>query len=290
MTITLTTPTPDALHRAVTTLREWQHDESPTQLHPGDLGWYWRTGTEATAAAVRIWTSSGRVLAIGLLDGPDLFRLTTAPDAYQDGELARRLVDDITTPARGVLPPGRVNVETPEGTLVRESLSEAGWPLDDPWTPLIRDLTPPVPAPDPELRIVTVGPDLAEAFTTTHRAAFRGSPFTTDRWHAMATGSPFTEARCLLAYDTGDEPVAVVTVWSAGPSRPGLLEPMGVHHAHRRRGYGEAISVAAAAALRDLGASSALVCTPTANVAAVATYKSAGYRERPEIRDHYRPV
>jgi ribosomal protein S18 acetylase RimI-like enzyme len=80
--------------------------------------------------------------------------------------------------------------------------------------------------------------------------------------------------------------VAAVTVWLAGPGKPGLLEPMGVHREHRGRGFGTAIAVAAAAALRELGASSAIVCTPSAN--AGATYKSAGFPERPEIRDRYR--
>ncbi|MEV0501823.1 GNAT family N-acetyltransferase, partial [Streptomyces spectabilis] len=44
----------------------------------------------------------------------------------------------------------------------------------------------------------------------------------------------------------------------------------------------------AAAALRRLGSSSALVCTPSSNVGAVATYASAGFRELPEMRDRYR--
>ena len=79
--------------------------------------------------------------------------------------------------------------------------------------------------------------------------------------------------------------VATVTVWSAGPDRPGLLEPMGVHRDHRGHGHGTAICLAAAATLRDLGASSALVATPTSNQAAVATYASAGYRRLPDVTD-----
>ncbi|NUT99230.1 MAG: GNAT family N-acetyltransferase, partial [Saccharothrix sp.] len=75
---------------------------------------------------------------------------------------------------------------------------------------------------------------------------------------------------------------------SAGPGRPGLLEPMGVHRDHRGHGYGKAITVAAAAALRDMGSSSALVCTPSSNVGAVATYRSAGFEALPEVRDQIR--
>jgi len=46
-----------------------------------------------------------------------------------------------------------------------------------------------------------------------------------------------------------------------------------------------AISLAAAAALRELGASSATVCTPSSNVGAVPTYASAGFRRCPDVTD-----
>jgi ribosomal protein S18 acetylase RimI-like enzyme len=104
----------------------------------------------------------------------------------------------------------------------------------------------------------------------------------------MAAGVPYAGARCLAAYDERGDAVAAATVWSAGPGRPGLLEPMGVHPDHRGHGYGTAITLAAASALRDLGASSAIVCTPSANTAAVATYRSAGFEALPEVRDHTR--
>ncbi|MEV7890709.1 GNAT family N-acetyltransferase [Streptomyces sp. NPDC088357] len=81
-----------------------------------------------------------------------------------------------------------------------------------------------------------------------------------------------------------------MTVWSAGPGKPGLVEPMGVHTDHRARGYGRAITVAGAAALREMGSSSVRVCTPSSNVGGVATYKAAGFAARPEIADRIRKV
>jgi ribosomal protein S18 acetylase RimI-like enzyme len=101
----------------------------------------------------------------------------------------------------------------------------------------------------------------------------------------MAAGSPYASARCLLGYDEGGNPVAAVTVWSAGPEKPGLLEPMGVHRDYRGRGHGKAITVAAAAALREMGSSSAIVVTPSSNVAGVATYRSAGFQPLPAAFD-----
>ncbi|MER6805033.1 MULTISPECIES: GNAT family N-acetyltransferase [Streptomyces] len=286
MAITLGEPGADGLSEAVGVLREWQDDGAPTQLHPGDLGWFWRFGAEATAAAVRTWSRDGRILAVGLLDGPGLLRLTVAPDAQRDEELAQRLAEDVTAPERGVLPEGKVSIEAPTGALLQDLLSEDGWDSDEPWTPLRRDLAEPVE--DPGVRIEVIGPERAHVRTAVQRAAFDGSRFTDERWHAMAAGPPYADARCLVAYDDRGDAVAAATVWSAGPGRPGLLEPMGVHREHRRHGYGRAITVAAAAALRELGSSSAVVCTPSSNAGAVATYESAGFRQRPEVRDRYR--
>jgi ribosomal protein S18 acetylase RimI-like enzyme len=286
MAIVLSTPGVDGLSEAVGVLREWQYDGAPMQLHPGDLGWFWRFGAEATAAAVRTWSRNGQILAVGLLDGPELLRLTIAPDAQRDGELAQQLVEDVTEPERGVLPEGRVNIEAPRGALVQDRLSEDGWNADEPWTPLRRDLGGTVEGPS--VRIEVIGPEQAHVRTAVQRASFDKSTFTDESWHAMAVGLPYADARCLVAYDDQGNAVAAVTVWSAGPGKPGLLEPMGVHREHRGRGYGKAITVAAAAALQELGSSSAIVCTPSSNVGAVATYKSAGFQQLPEIRDKYR--
>ncbi|TLW90356.1 GNAT family N-acetyltransferase [Saccharomonospora piscinae] len=286
MATVLTTPGVAGLSETVAVLREWQDDGAPWQLHPGDLGWFWRFGAEATAAAIRTWSRDGRTLAVGLLDGPTLLRLTIAPDAMREEALARQLVADVTEPRRGVLPAGKVAVEAPTGTLFHDLLSQHGWDDAEPWTPLRRDLTEPVP--DPGVRMEVAGPECAPVWAAVLRASFDGSTFTDERWHAMAAGAPYADARCLVAYDDQDVAVAVVTVWSAGPGRPGLLEPMGVHREHRGRGHGRAITLAAAAALRELGASSAIVYTPSSNVGAVTTYRSAGFRRLPEIRDRYR--
>ncbi|GCD41675.1 GNAT family N-acetyltransferase [Streptomyces paromomycinus] len=286
MAMMLGKPGADGLDEVAAALREWQDDRAPIQLHPGDLGWYRRFGPAATAAAVRTWSRDGRMLAVGLLDSPGLLRLAIAPDARRDGQLARRLADDATGPERGVLPVGKARVDAPADALLHDLLAEDGWGADEPWTPLRRDLTEPVE--NPGVRIEVAGPRQASVRAAVQRAAFDGSTFTDGNWHAMAAGTAYADARCLIAYGDRGDAVAMVTVWSAGPGRPGLLEPMGVHREHRGRGYGKAITVAAAAALRQLGSSSALVCTPSSNTGAVATYVSAGFRRLPEVRDRYR--
>ncbi|MCU1423390.1 MAG: Acetyltransferase [Microbacteriaceae bacterium] len=283
MDITLTTPGPDQLGAVIAALRDWQHEGSPMQLHPGDLGWFQRLGAEATAAAVRMWSGGGRILAVGLLDGDDLLRMTMAPDL--DREAAVRIADDLA-PSGGVFGAGPATLELPNGALLRDVLVD--WAPDEPWSPLRRDLTDPVE--DVALHIEVTTPESAAVRAEVHRAAFDRSTFSDERWLAMAAGPAFADARCLIGYDDSGVAVAGITVWSAGPGRPGLIEPMGVHRDHRGHGYGTAISVAGAAALREVGSSSAVVATPSSNVGGIATYRAAGYEPLPERLDLRRPA
>ncbi|MGI8880538.1 MAG: GNAT family N-acetyltransferase [Jatrophihabitans sp.] len=286
MAIELSTPDVGQLGEVVSALRGWQHEGSPMQLHPGDLGWNWQFGAEATAAALRTWSRDGQLLAIGFLDGPDVLRMTVAPQVWREEELAHQVVADLSEPQRGILPAGKASVETPDGTRVKDLLSDVGWSDGEPWTPLRHDLTGPLEQTG--LRIEVIGSGQEFEFTAVHRSAWGSPRFTDELWRVMAAGLPFADARCLLAYDDQGVAVAGVTVWSAGPGKPGLIEPLGVHGAHRGRGYATAICVAAAANLKELGASSALVCTPSLLTSAVATYKSAGFQQLPERLDRSR--
>lgn len=289
MAIELRTPGVPDLPDVLDALASWQFEGAPFQLHPGDIGWFWRHGARATAEAVRVWSRDGQVLAVGLLDEPDLLRLAIAPDAHQDFELARALVGDLAAAERGVLPAGAVALELARDVAVHEVLDEAGWHREDPWSVLRHDLTA---VPEVELRVEVVGPELAPVWAAVHGAAFGGDPSdepaVLERWRAMASGAPFTDARCLVGFDARDLPVAAVTVWSAGPGRHGIIEPMGVHPQGRGHGYGRSMNIAAAAAMGDLGCSAGFVCTPSSNVGAVATYRSAGYELLHERLDRTR--
>jgi GNAT superfamily N-acetyltransferase len=279
----LSTPAVAELPAVVAELASWQVEGMPVQLHPGDVGWAWRFGADALARTLRVWTVDGTRTAIGFLDESSLVRLAIAPDSGDDEVFAAALVDDLADPSREVLGEGQVAVEARFGTAVRARLRELGWTEGEPWTPLVRDLAEPVEAPG--LRVEVVGPGHVDDRVMVQRSAFPRSTFTAERWHVMAQTPAYEQARCLVGYDERGAAVAAVTVWSAGAGRPGLLEPMGVHRDHRGRGYGRAICQAAAAALRDLGSSSATVATASANVAGVTTYAAAGYRTTGEVRD-----
>ncbi len=279
MSITMETATPGSLDEFAAAVAVWQHDGLPVQLHPGDLGWHWRLGADELARHVRVWRRGGQIVAVGFVDSAGLIRMAITPNADQDDSIVSRLMADICDPARGVLPAGAAIVEARFGSAFRELLHRSGWAADEPWTPLSRDLTEQVE--DCGLRVEVVDPNNVQDRVAVQRAAFPNSTFTAQRWSTMAAASLYRRARCLVAYAANDDAIAAVTVWSAGRGRPGMLEPMGVHRDHRGHGYGTAICVAAAAALREMGSSSATVCTPSANVGAVATYASAGLPEAP---------
>lgn len=282
MTVRLDPPGTSDLAAAIAALRGWQ-DHAAFQLHPGDLGWFARFGERRMLDTVRTWSRAGRVVAVGLLDGPDLLRLAIDPGVEEDDGLARRLIADLGDPEGGVFGAGTAYLEVPAGAGIRELLAETGWKTDEPWTPLKRDLARPVERHD--LRIEIVGPELAAERVALQRSAFENSTFTVEAWTAMAAGAAFADARDLIGLDSAGVPVAAITVWSAGPGLPGLIEPMGVHPDHRGRGHGRAITLAGAAALRELGASSATVCTRSSNLGAIATYRSAGMTALPERMD-----
>jgi ribosomal protein S18 acetylase RimI-like enzyme len=282
MGIEVSTPEVGGLRDVVAALRGWTRDRVPVQLHPGDLGWFWRFGAERTAAATRIWRQDGEIVAIGMLDEPDWLRMAIAPELQRDDELASRIVADVP----GIVVDGKVYVETPMGAMVQDLLFKDGWNPDAPWVPVRRDLRDPVP--DPGLRVDVIGAEEAHERTAVQRASFDGSTFTNQRWFAMADGEPYADARCLVLRNDLGESVAAATVWSAGPGRPGYIEPMGVHRLHRGRGYGTAMALACARALRELGSSSAYTVTPATNVGAVATYRAAGLEPLDVVRAQYR--
>ncbi|RNL77742.1 GNAT family N-acetyltransferase [Nocardioides marmorisolisilvae] len=287
MAITLETATPGSLDEVVEAVALWQHDGGGVQVHPGDLGWNWSFGADRLAQDVRFWRRDGEIVAAGMVDDESrLIRMSLSEAVGEDEEFAQRLHDDLVADA-GVLPGGVSSVEARYGPAFRDLLRRTGWTDDEPWAPLVLDLGEPVP--EHGLRIEIAGPDDVEERAAVQRAAFPTSTFSPERWHAMAAAAPYRRARCLLGYDERGNAVATTTVWSAGPGRPGLIEPLGVHHEHRGHGHGVSITRAAAVALRELGSSMATVCTPAANTGGVAAYAAAGFERLPDATDFRRP-
>lgn len=285
--ITMRVPSVEDVSSIIDVVASWQRDGLPLQVHPGDLGWYQRFGGDALASALRVWSRAGEVVAVGFLDESELIRMAVAPTIADDVTVATRITDDFVSALDQALPPGTGVVEARFGPALQHALIDQGWTRDDPWTPLHLDLSQPPAAGS--LLVEVTGHESIEDRVEVEAAAFPGSSLSAERWKQMADGHAYRHARCLVGYDRNGDPVAATTIWSAGPGRPGLIEPLGVHGDHRGRGHGVAIAHAAAASLREMGASSAMVATPSSNVAAVATYRAAGFITDGDVHDFRRP-
>lgn len=293
----MTTPSAADLPRLGAELGRWQRDDGPAPLHPGDLGWHSSIGAARTAADVRVWTRAGRLAAMGLLDGPVL-RMAVDPELGEDEAAAQQILEDLGSP--GIRDAGVAVVEARGACALRAALTREGWVADELWTTFRLDLTEPVDVTridGAKVRIITATPSMARAWMSVHRSAFTGTVPEeaelrrfADRWRVMAEG-PFAHlARHLIALDEDDEPVAVTSVWSGGAGRAGLIEPMGVRRDRTGRGYGLAITLAGLRALREIGASSAVVAAEDSNPGAMATYAAAGLTAGTAVADLKRPA
>jgi predicted N-acetyltransferase YhbS len=289
MTIEVTRPEVDDLEDLVAHLGWWQRTAGPVQLHPGDVGWFSLRGPESLASRLRVWRRDGLPIAVGLLDEPTLIRMAVAPEVDSDAAVADQMARDFGTPDAGVLPAGPVAVEARAGTALRQLLLQQGWGLGDPWIPLRLDLTdePPDVATDLGLTVEVVDDDSAGDWFAVHAAAFGGRGGVL--WEQLRQSIPFRRGRCLVGRDRSGAATACIAVWSAGRGRPGLIEPLGVHPEHRRRGFGRAMNLAAARSLRSLGASEVVVCTPQTQAGAAEAYVASGFTAEPEVCDFVRP-
>lgn len=296
MDLERSTPTPADLPAVAEFLASWQRDPWSGHLHPGDLGWHCTAGVDQTAADLRVWSVDGEPVVIGLLDGSEVLRLAVDPERAGHRMLAALVATDLDSSP--LFPCASAIVEARGATALREALADRGWVDDEPWTPMTLaleglDLTRLATS---GLQVERTGVEDADRWITVHWSAFRGTPFddvarerSLPRLRRMLAGPVADRATALLGRDAHGEAVAVICVWSAGPGRPGLVEPMGVHRGHHGKGYGVAITLAGARALLEQGASSAVVVAENSNPAALATYRSAGFRPLGVVTDMRRP-
>lgn len=287
MRIIRSTPESATLTRLADALASWQSDDAAIQLHPGDLGWFSGVGAEKTAAAIRLWSIEGRIVAIGLLDGPTTLRMAMDPDMLADRRVAEQIAIDLDTPAIGVLPAGPVAVEARGMKQLTRCLLDRGWAHGEQWSTFRWIFSEPVPPPDTHIQMI----DARQAgdFVEVHWNAFKetGLPCADrvrliERFENMLRGPFADRGQALIGFDNGT-PVAVALVWSAGTGRPGLLEPLGVHVEHRRKGFARAMITASAAALQHMGASGMFVATNLDG--ARRTYLETGFSPDAPVAD-----
>jgi GNAT superfamily N-acetyltransferase len=238
----------------------------------GDLGWALRHGLEEAASLFRVVRSAdGTIGAIGYVEGPNALWLTIDPSRLLDRELAEAIAD------QAVAQEFHEVATAAAPAAIRRSLAARGYAIDpEAWVHLWKPLTDADIADVPGV-VATSTPDLIDQRIAVQRSAFAGSTFSLAKWQAMAEGPSFVPALDLVALDDRGTGVSIVTAWLPGPNACGMIEPMGTHADHQRKGHGLRVLRASFSELRKLGASGVRVYTPRGNNPAVATYQAAGF-------------
>jgi GNAT superfamily N-acetyltransferase len=270
----------------VDALRSWEAPGCyPTGLHAGDVGWQLRMDDDLVDSSLLSINDRSEIVAVAILDEPNLLRPAVRPDRVHDLGLAETLADVVDVASED-----GASAEAPGGSALRTTLSSRGWTVDpDPWTVLYRPLSRGDGVfDDPQSRPLADPRDIADRVAV-QRSAFSASTFTVPRWHQMAAGPGYDAALDLLRRADDGSATAAATGWSAGPGRCGILEPVGTSPDQAGHGHARAVSRAVIAALARAGASGVAVHTPLSNATAVRAYEACGLRQVELTTDLVRP-
>lgn len=268
------TLTVEAIPELMAVMSAWQPTYGcASGLHPGDIGWNLAWPDEQSLPAIRLWRDAdGRLRAVGIADGPGEWRLTTDPALAYHPALAATLAEELEE--RG---DGAVSIDLPAGpTLLAARLVADGFASGQTlWPLLFRAISGPL---DPPGDVSPIRPDEFAARAEVEHSAFGGALVDLERWGRMHSRPGCDAGLDLVARAPDGRVAAGATAWSAGPGRPGLLEPVATHADQQRQGYGRRVVEGACAALAARGASGVSVHTPAFNRGAIATYRAAGFR------------
>ncbi|MCB2222621.1 MAG: GNAT family N-acetyltransferase [Actinobacteria bacterium] len=175
-----------------------------------------------------------------------------------------------------------------------EIITDLGWAPDgDPPYVINRARISDVPGPEiPDgytIRAVT-GVEEAGAVAAVHGAAFPGAGWTEALYRRVMESPGYDPARELVAVAPGGGFGAFAVTWYDPINRTGLLEAVGTHPDHRRRGLGRAVVQYAAHHMAAAGMEYAIVANFESNAASGALYRSAGFEPWHVLDGYEKPI
>jgi ribosomal protein S18 acetylase RimI-like enzyme len=268
------------------------HAYSGTSLRVGDLSWLSRENTHRELALdIRLWEDqAGQLVAWTYFRSNGEFNVFVVPGAGHAANeaLFDELLSVIDEAARSSVaagdPPvslGTYGVDpsrSAEESALASALQRFGYQID----PAISGITtrqldqiadPAVPD-GYRLGWVQTRRDVLGRVEA-HRAAFAPSELTVRKYERVQRTWPYRPTLDRIALTDQGVIVAFCTAWLDEHNAAGLLEPVGTHPAHRRRGLARAVCTDALLALREAGARTAQV--GFGSEAGLATYRSAGF-------------
>jgi predicted N-acetyltransferase YhbS len=133
------------------------------------------------------------------------------------------------------------------------------------------------PAVPAGYRLSGVDDDLVDARVEAQRAAFAPSTLTRQMYERVRRTHPYRPELDRVMVTDGGEVVAFCTAWLDERTRSGLLEPVGTHPMHRRRGLGTACCLDALRSLGAAGATTGQVSCESGSPGC-STYRAVGFR------------
>lgn len=175
-----------------------------------------------------------------------------------------------------------------------ELLTELGWAADGepPYVinrAAIADVPEPVIPPGYSIRPVA-GVEEAAAVAALHAATFPGAGWTTELYRYVMESPGYDPGRELVAVASNGDLAAFAVTWYDDLNQTGLLEAVGTHPDHQRRGLGKAVVGFAADHMAAAGMESAVVANYESNSASKALYRSAGFEPWHVLDGYTKPL
>jgi GNAT superfamily N-acetyltransferase len=276
----------DLLVMQRTVQRHWTPD---SHWHIGDLAWQ---SPSLAGRTVELWSGpDGEIDAWAVVSPPGLLELQATPNR----------VDDVLSWFAEGRGERTVTAMDSDKALVAALMNSGYREVDEPYfrhclRQLDRELTA---AQLPGgYRVRAVRPDEMAERAAVHRAAWRPkwlgalqvppvdlgdgeSGMTTERYASIAETWPYRSDLDQVVEAPDGSLAASALGWYDEVNRVGLLEPVGTDPRHARKGLGAAVSLACLGAMRDAGATLAVVCPRGDDAYPVprALYHHIGFRD-----------
>jgi ribosomal protein S18 acetylase RimI-like enzyme len=270
----------------------WRRIGPSAESHPGDLEW-WMFGPSDPEAdhsvQVCLWeTDEGELRGWSWIFRGEL-EWFVHPDE-RDGELRERMLEWHESMLPQLMPDADVltlstwsTTNQPElgHALVRRGFGAEGAVLVHFTLDLRREDAVPTRKPVPgDYAIRSIeGVDEIPQRVAVHRSAFQPSRMTETIYGRVMAAPSYRRDLDIVALAPDGAFAASCLCWYDEELRVGLLEPVGAHEAHRRRGLASAVCAAALVRLRALGAERASVLSNGDSPASLGLYRSLGFVE-----------
>ena len=258
-------------------------------LHPGDIAHHLFIGNKyfEPAKVLTVWEDQSGVAA-WVLVGPRhrSFDAQVRPD-LRGGKFEREVLQHGDARTAELMRLHGIESDRMLGHAFRCDLTRVGLLAEIGWVPdgeppyvinraRIADLAEPVIPAGYTIRPVA-GVEEAAALAELHSAAFPGAGWTTELYRQVMESPGYDPGRELVAEAADGALAAFAVTWYDELNRTGLLEAVGTHPDHHRRGLGRAVVRFAAHHMTAAGMEFAIVASSASNTASEALYRSAGF-------------